>query len=198
MLPGAALAGKTLAESGIGRQLGLSVAAVRRGRDTHFAPTSDFQFMEGDMLQLIGSEERVNQLVSQGVERQPRTAERAHQPAGHPGRRSLLAPHSRAEGQSLRELRFRGRYGFTGVALFRGGRSYRTDVADLKLAPGDSLLLAGAPDRLPALRNSPDFILLEPDASDQPVRRRQAALAIALIGGAIVAAVLGFRPTWPC
>jgi len=195
ILSGAALAGKTLAESGIGRELGLSVAAVWRGRHAHFAPTSDFQFMEGDVLQLIGGEERVNQLIAQGVSvsREPLS--------GHMSLRGirvvevLLAPHSRVEGQSLRELRFRGRYGFTGVALFRGGRSYRTGVADLKLAPGDSLLLAGAPDRLPALRNSPDFILLEPDAGDQPVRRKQAVLAIALIGGAIIAAVLGV-PTY--
>ena len=51
----------------------------------------------------------------------------------------VLAPHSAALGQTLKGLNFRRRYGLTALAVQRLGRSYRTDVGDLPLQPGDSL-----------------------------------------------------------
>jgi di/tricarboxylate transporter len=78
------------------------------------------------------------------------------------------------------------------VALRREGRSYRTDVADMKLRPGDSILMVGDRRNLKNLQRSSDFIALETDPGDQPVQWRQAAFAVSVTFGAIIASILGF------
>ena len=55
----------------------------------------------------------------------------------------MPAPHSSVVGQTLKDLDFRRRFGFTAVALRRPDQSFRTNVGDIKLALGDSLLLIG-------------------------------------------------------
>jgi di/tricarboxylate transporter len=195
VLPQSPLVGKRLDETEIGVRLGLAVAAIWRGRQAIFAPSPNQKLLAGDILLTVGREERVSQLAGLDVKIG------REQPDGHAGHISargvsfvevLLAPHSRAEGHTLRELEFRKTYSFTAVALLRGRRSYRTDVASFQLGPGDALLMVGAPERLRALQANPDFIVLEPDVSDRPVNRRHATLAVSVIGAAIVASILGF------
>ena len=66
----------------------------------------------------------------------------------------MPAPHSLAISRSLKNLEFRSKYGFTAVAILRDGRSYRTDVADINLKLGDSILVVGSRNRLKTLQNS--------------------------------------------
>ena len=49
--------------------------------------------------------------------------------------------------QTLRDLGFRGRYEANVVAVWHGGRSVRTDVANLALQDGDALLIHAGPRR---------------------------------------------------
>lgn len=192
VLPGSPLAGANLNDTEIGGKLGLAVAAIWRGRQAIFAPPTFQVINAGDVLLIVGREERVSQLAAQGAEIG------REQPVGYISKRGvslievILAPHSRVEGQTLRELDFRRNYGFTAVALLRGRRSYRTDVGAFKLAPGDSLLMVGAPDQLRRLRANPDFIVMEPDLSDQPIQTRRAVLALVILGAAIAVSIVGF------
>ncbi len=186
-----ALVGMPLNQSGIGDRLGLAVAAIWRGRQAIFAPPPDLKINTGDILLTVGREERVNQLAEQG-------ARIGRDTDGHINSRGvsfvevILSPHSQAEGQTLRDLDFRKHYGFTAVALLRGRRSYRTDVGTFNLIQGDSILMVGSRDRLKNLQSDPDFIVLEPDTSDQPLQTKRAIAAIVIFLVAIGAAVLGF------
>lgn len=190
VLPGSPLVGKSLAQTNIG-QYGVTIAAIWRGRQALFTPSPGEILRSGDLLLTIGREERVQQLGSHGLK------VGREEGNGHISARGisfievLLAPRSASEGYTLKELEFRKRHGFTAVALLREGQSHRTDVADMKLQSGDSLLMVGARNRLKGLQASPDFIVLEPDLSDQPVNQRQAALSVAIILAAIAASVLG-------
>ncbi len=192
VLPNTPLAGARLGDTGIGDRLGLTVAAIWRGHQALFAPPDSQIINTGDLLLIVGREERVSQLVALGavIGREP--------PVGHISDRGvslievILAPHSRVEGRTLRELDFRRNFGFTAVALLRGSRSYRTDVGSFKLTPGDSLLMVGSPDQLRRLRNNADFIVLEPDASDQPIQKRRAILTGLILVAAIGLSVAGF------
>ena len=103
----------------------------------------------------------------------------------------ILAPHTQSEGHSLKELDFRRRYGFTAVALRRVGRSYRTNVGDFKLAMGDAILVIGPQRRLRGLEKAPDFIVIKPSLSDQPLDRRQTLLTVTVVLGAVAAAIAG-------
>jgi di/tricarboxylate transporter len=193
---GSPLIGQTLMQSGIGERLGLAIAAIWRGRQAILAPAPDQVIQANDILLIVGREERVIQLTEQGCQ-----IGRENTTGRQNGRIStqgvsfievMPAPHSPTLGQTLKQLDFRTKYGFTVVALWRGGRSYRTDVGDFTLTLGDALLVVGAHDRLKRLQNNTDFIVLEPDISDQPIQRKQAVFTISIISIAIMASIMGF------
>ena len=192
ILPDSPLANKSLIEGGIGEQLGLAVAGIWHGRQAIFAPTPNQTIAAGDILLIVGREERVQQLAESGchIGREKNGGEHISA-RGVSFVEAVPAPQSAALDHTLREQEFRSKYGFTVLALFRGGRSYRTDVADFKLALGDSLLMIGPRAKLQRLHASRDFIVLEPDTSDRPVQRAQAALSIIVIAAAIIAAAVG-------
>lgn len=189
--PDSGFAGKRLAESGIGGRFGLTVVGLRRGRQTVFAPAAEQAIQPGDVLLVSGRKTRLKALAKAGLEIRGENAE------GHISRQGVLfvevmpSPHSQALGRTLRELEFRAKYHLSALAIFRGGRSHRTDVGDFPLMLGDSLLMIGSRNRLQSLRNNPDFIVLEPGLADQPLQRGQAALAIGVLTAAIAASILG-------
>lgn len=190
--PGAPLVGKTLAQSGIGKDLGLSVVAVWHGRQAIFSPEADHVLRENDILLLIGREDRVSQLYNRGL-KIGRSASNGHiSEMGVSFIEMVLAPHTPCLGKTLKQLEFRRKYGFTAVALWRDGSSYRTDVADFTLKLGDSFLLVGPRQNLKKLQASGNFIPLEPNLSDKPLERRPAALAMGLTALGVVVSILGF------
>ncbi len=192
VLPASVLAGVQLGDTDIGGRLGLSVAAIWRGHHAIFAPSETQVINAGDMLLIIGREDRVSQLADMGATIGREPPDSTISSRGVMLVEVILAPHSRIEGKTLRALDFHRQSGFTAVALLRGTRSYRTDVGALTLTPGDSLLLVGAPDQMQRLRRFRDFIVLEPDTSDQPIPMPRALSTIAILLVAIVFSVIGF------
>ncbi len=188
---GSPVIGRTLAQIGIGSRLGVAVAAIWRDHESIFAPSPAQVLHPNDVLLTIGREERVSKMVEEGF----KVGREAHN--GHISERGvafvevLLAPRSSAEGYTLKDLEFRKKYGFTGVALLRDGQSHRTDVADMKLKMGDSLLMVGDWERLKSLQMDRSYIVLESDRSDQPVNARNARLSVAIILTAIAASIAG-------
>ncbi|MGA9347795.1 MAG: SLC13 family permease [Anaerolineae bacterium] len=191
VLPDSPLANKPLAESRIGEQLGLTIAGVWHGRQAIFSPLPDQVIQPGDILLIVGREERMQQLTGLGLKIGRENTNNHISARGVSLIEAMPAPHSQVLGCTLRELEFRTKYDFTVLALYRNGRSYRTDVGDFKLRLGDSLLMIGSRSKLKRLYSSPDFIVLEPDPSDQPVQRLQASLTVGVIAAGIIASLLG-------
>jgi di/tricarboxylate transporter len=183
------LVGQTLGSSGIGERLGIVIAAKRRDREAFFIPGSDEEFRSNDILLIVGREERVRKLENLGlklvVERHALTA------FGLTLTEATPAPRSAGLGKTLKEINFRGHYGFAVVALLRGQRSYRTDIGVMPLQAGDLLLLLGPSQRLPDLHRGADFIVFEPNLSDLPIDWRRAMPAIAIVGAAVLASIAG-------
>jgi len=191
VLPDSPLAHKSLAESRIGEQMGLAVAGVWHGRQAVFSPLPEQTIQPGDIMLIVGREERVQQLTGLGLKIGRENTNNHISARGVSLIEALPAPHSPALGRTLRELEFRSQYGFTVVALYRDGRSYRTDIGHLKLRLGDSLLMIGPRSKLKRLHSSPAFIVLETDPGDQPVQRVEAGLTVGVIATGIVASILG-------
>jgi di/tricarboxylate transporter len=191
VLPDSELANRSIAESHIGSQLGLAVAGVLCGHQAIFSPSPDQIIRPGDILLVVGREERVQQLAKMGARIGRETTNNHISARGVSLIEALAAPHSQALGHTLREMEFRTHYGFTVLALSRDGRSYRTNVGDLTLKMGDSLLMIGSREKLRRLQRSPDFIVLEPDTSDQPVQRVHTAVTVGVIATGILASILG-------
>ncbi len=183
------LAGKTLKASRIGERLGVTVIAIWRGRQAIFTPSAEEALQAEDVLVVVGREERVLQLTKMGAH-----IGREQNTITHFGVtlvELILAPHSAYEGKTIKTMNFRRKYGFTAVALLRRGRSYRTDVGDMLLELGDSLLMIGPPARVRDLRVNPDVIILEPDPASRAIPRRRALTSVFIFLAAIAAALLG-------
>lgn len=182
---------KTLQESAIGEGLGVTIAAIQRGRALIFPLRTSEQLLPGDVLVIVGRQENVELLANQGIQIQ------RSQPGAHISTLGLRlievapAPRSEAEGQTLRELTFRRLYGLTAIALWRRGRNYRTGVADIPLQPGDSLLMIGSPEDFARVRASANFTVLEPNLSDQPVQLKTAWTALVVTAAGVVASIAG-------
>jgi di/tricarboxylate transporter len=192
VMSGSAIAGLTLREAAIGHNLGVEIAAIWRGRQAIFPPLPEEVLIPGDILLVVGRGERVSPLKEMGLKIGREKVNGHISPYGVTLFEVILAPRSHAAGQTLKALDFRRRYGFTAVALRKRDRSYRTNVGDMKLEMGDSLLLVGPRQRIKSLQNSPDFIMLLPSAVAQPLDRQSAFWTVGLIVGAIVASILGF------
>lgn len=191
VLPDSPLVGESLEKIGIGESLGLAVAGVRNGGDTVCPPSAEYAIQSDDTLLVVGRRERVQQLTEMGMRIEGQETNNHIDTRDAVMVEAVPAPRSRALGKTIRETDFRSRHGFTVVALCSDGSRCRTDVGDSKLEPGDSLLMIGASEDLKRLHNSPDFIVLEPDTSDQPIDRLQAGLTVGVIAGVVVSSFLG-------
>lgn len=184
------LAGKTLAQAAFGERLGISVPAILRGSRLLFPLTPTQVIFPADRLLLIGREERVMPLLEEGLSITTRAGD-------HISVLGLMlieitpAPRSNAVGKTLKEIAFRRKYGYTALAILRRGRSYRTNVSDYVLEPGDSLLIVGPQDAVSLLRHDPDFLVLEPSLGDQPLDKRKAYISIAVVAAAVTASIIG-------
>jgi di/tricarboxylate transporter len=141
------------------------------------------------MLLLVGREERIKQLSRLGL--QIGREDQAISSLGVTLVELILAPHSAYVGKSVKELNFRRKYAFTVIALMRRDRSYRTDVGDISLEAGDSLLMIGPPERVRDLRIDPDVIILEPIATVRAIPRRRALASVLIFLVSIGLSILG-------
>jgi len=191
VMPDSPLANKSLAESGLGEQLGLVVAGMGQIQNPIFSPPPEQIIRPTDILLVIGREERVQQLAQMGVRIKPSNGN--NHLNGHDVVliEAVPVPRSHVLGHTLCDLEFRSKYDFTVLALHRGERSYRTAVSELELQMGDSLLMLGPRDKLKRLQDGPDLIVLEPDIGDQPVQRLQAGITVGVIVAGIIGSILG-------
>jgi di/tricarboxylate transporter len=188
--PKSPLIGQNLQHSRIGELLGIVVVAIWRKKQAIFSPDASETIKEGDMLLVIGNEQRLQQLSHWGIQigrdRQTTLSQLNVRLV-----ELLLAPHSNYEGKTVKGMNFRRKYGFTAVALLRRGRSYRTDVGSMPLEPGDSLLMIGPPQRINDLRTDPDIITLEPEPPTPDLPRKRAIFSAVVLLASVMANLLG-------
>ena len=104
-------------------------------------------------------------------------------------------PRSRLIGQSLKDVRFRDKYGVTALAIWRSGRPIRRELANRPLEFGDALLLQGPRSRMTTLQDDPDLIVLQPPAAELPPTSTKGWLAVAIMTASIIVAAVGILPT---
>lgn len=188
------LIGLTLAGSRLREAHGVNVLAIERGGQIVRAPSPAETLRAEDVLVLSG------ELDAPGL-----AGDLDPLPPRHWRQRELesrsvvlveavLSPRSDLIGRTLRETRFRDRYGMGVVAIWRAGRSLRTGLTDLELQLGDALLLQGERDRLPVLRAESDLILLDRGLSEPPPSRRRGRLALTVMIATLAVAATGRFP----
>jgi di/tricarboxylate transporter len=175
--PESPVAGVSLLESRLGADYDLSVVAIVRGGGVRTALSRETRLRSGDVLLVEGSAEnlmRAQEALGLVIEQERTTELDQLDPEETHIVEATLAPRSAMVGRSLRDMRFRDRFGFTALAIRRHGAIISDRLRDVRLQFGDALLLRGPRDRLPALQQGNDFLVLEPVEIE--LRRRDKAL----------------------
>ncbi len=192
--PGSTLIEKTLIESRLGDAFGLGVLGIIREGSTQLMPEADQQLLSGDLLLVKGRREDLQTLEGLlALELDQRA------PTGVGDLESekvglvevVLSPRTSLAGKTLREIHFREKYGLTVLAIWRGGRAYRSNLRDIALAFGDALLLHGTREKLRLLGTEPDFLVLTEEIQEAP-RREKAPVAVVIMAGVLATVVLGW------
>jgi di/tricarboxylate transporter len=185
---GSPLVGQTLAGSRLRETHGVNVLAIEREGRVLRAPSADQELRAEDVLLLTG------EFAEPGAGLDPlpprHWRERDLESRSVVLVEAVLSPRSALIGRTLRETRFRDRYGMSVLAIWRAGRSLRTGLTDLPLQLGDGLLLQGERGRLPVLRAEPDLIVLDRGVDEPPPSRRRGWLALTVMISTLVTATV--------
>ncbi|MDW8350842.1 MAG: SLC13 family permease [Anaerolineae bacterium] len=197
--PTSSLVNCRISESGIGKEYGMSVMAILRNGQTLLAPSPDQVIRAHDTLLIIGRRERAEQLAQRGAIVEPDGRSDVEITSDDVSLvEVMLAPRSRAVGQTLRQLRFREKFGANVLALWHGGRSVRTDLASIPLEFGDAMLVHGSREAISLLQSDSDFLVLRPPSGeDTPVRADRAIAAVVILGIVLLVAALDVVPIAP-
>jgi di/tricarboxylate transporter len=193
---GSGLAGKTLADSRLADAFGLSVLGVVRGGKTKLMPHPKETLAAGDKLLVEGKLQDVQVLRAlQGLRMEPSPppalSELESEEIGLV--EAVVSPHSKLDGKTLRQLSFREKYGLSVLAIWRAGQAYRSNLREVPLRFGDSLLIYGNRNRLKMLADEEDFLVLSQGLQEAP-RREKARLAVAIMGAVVLSVALGWLP----
>jgi len=106
---------------------------------------------------------------------------------------AVVAPGSTLDGRSLKQSRFRSRYGLTALALRHRGMVMREDLENTPLRAGDVLLFEVEQHHLEQLRDDKTFVLVS-QVELPRFRKRLMLTAVAIVAGVIAAAATGYVP----
>ncbi len=161
--PDSELAGKTLAESDLGRRFGVTVSAVVRGRRTFAPPRSDTRLQAGDWLLLQGRPGET-ETAAQELGLQLFDYEESSQALLFSTNSELaevaLSPRTALIGHTLSDIGFREKYGLNVLAIWHVARPIRSHLSEHRFSRGDALLVQGQPERLELLSRDPNFLVL--------------------------------------
>ncbi len=194
--PASPLASVSLEKSELASRYHLTVVGIRRGGRLILSPAGSEVFQPGDVLLVAaGSPGEANLEEAARIlklRRLPRPVAPEILEAGEAGLiEILLSPHTTLMGKTLRELRFRERYGLQILAIWREGRPIRAGLADERLRFGDALLAHGPWERIRILQDDPEFIVLQ--TNGEPLRTSRRIPAIGIMLGVILASILTSR-----
>ena len=189
--PESSLIGKTLLESRLGQDFDLTVLALQRENGKQPRLRRDIVIQIGDLLIVESSASDLmaaRQSLGLTVEAEQKFDLGSLERGDVQLIEATLAPRSHIVGRSLRDVRFRDRYGFTALAISRQGEVITQRLRDVPLKFGDSLLLQGPPRRVKQLQEGENFLVLEPIETEQ-FRRKKAPIAVAALVLAIGLAI---------
>jgi di/tricarboxylate transporter len=190
------LVGRTLEESRLGDAFGLDVLGVIREGKTHLMPGPQEPLLAEDLLLVEGDPEDLQ--ILRGLQKLVIDTHADVELNDYESDRVgvaevVLSPHSTLSGKNLRELHFREKYSLSVLAIWRGGRPYRSGLRDMALRFGDALLLYGPRNKIKVLGSEPDFLVLTEEAQEAP-RLKKAPLALIIMGIVLCTVLLDWLP----
>ncbi len=195
---GSDLAGRTIAQTSLGKRYGLEVMQIGRKKglrnlflDVHL----DLTIMAGDVLLARGDDEDAQKLAEEhSISAEIATKDEIEQLMGRGLNLAevILSPHSDFIDRTLIDISFREVFGLSVVAIGRLGETIEKDLGATPLKLGDTLVVYGPIRKIRKLEESDDLIFLDRQRSEEDVRR--APIALLLLAVAVLPPVLGWYP----
>ncbi|MEP4379033.1 MAG: SLC13 family permease [Alphaproteobacteria bacterium] len=106
---------------------------------------------------------------------------------------AMVTPASRLVGQNLNQIGFRYQYHCVVLGVQRRSQMIRARVTDIRLEPGDVLLMQGRASDVEGLRGNQDILLVEWTAAEMPAVHH-ASSTLVIFAAVIASAALGVVP----
>ena len=165
------LVGKTVGEAGLRELERLYLVEGERDGSVVTAVPSEERLRGGDRLVFAGDTQaisdllRINGIVPSVHEDEPSLSkDRAERRLVE----AALSPQSDVLGSTIRDARFRDRYGAVVLAVARGGERVSGNLGNIRLKPGDVLLLEARPAFVSRQRYNKDFLLINDLETETP------------------------------
>jgi len=178
------LIGFTLAEAHLDDELGLSVLAivhegeqVKRIDSETVIQRDDLLIVSGDVQSLIEADNKMGVVIEPDFKFKLADLDTDSTHVFE----AVLPSRSQFGGRTVTEIRFRDRYGFTVLAIWRQGEVLVNRLGNVKLRAADVLLLKGARKNMQYLQQNNQVLVLEPLEIDNQ-RKKKAPLAVGTLG----------------
>lgn len=178
----------------------VTVRLIQRAGRTILPPFENVALQAGDVLIVAATRKALTEILAKNPGHLLRTSGAATDPGVAEAQPSelvlaeaMIKPASRMVGQTLDLTNFQARSQCTVLGIQRRARMLRTRLHELRLAPGDVLLLVGRQAAIEQLRADPDVLLMEWSASEMPLVRK-APLAAAIFVAIVLPAALDLVP----
>jgi di/tricarboxylate transporter len=193
VLPGSPLEGKTLEESGLGRDLDLTILRIVRDKHQYLSPFVDVKLEAGDVLLVEGLREeilKVKDTAGIDIKADVKLAEPGLEGDEAALVEGILLPRSPLIGRTLKRARFRERHGLQVLAINRSRGSIHRKISQIPLRMGDVLLVQGRRENLKALEGTDTFRILGAVDEERPNVKR-AWTALGIFASSLLAATTG-------
>ena len=184
--------GHTLSETRLGEAYGLAVLSINRDNDHWKIAEAGTMLEPGDLL-LVGGKpidiDVVKGLSTLEIEEKVKIDLSSLEEGPLQIVEVMLSPYSRFAGKTLRDINFREKFGVSVLAIWRGDRSFRSNLGNIPLNYGDALLCYGEQVRFKTLASERDFVVLSMEAQEKP-RFNKAPMAAIIMVGVILSAIL--------
>ncbi|RLA47857.1 MAG: SLC13 family permease [Gammaproteobacteria bacterium] len=184
------LVGQTVEQAGLRQLVKIYLVEIIRKDSVITAVSSEEHLHGGDRLVFAGNTEAISDLLRiRGIVPASETERPALSQAREERRlvEAALSPHSGCVGQTIRDSRFRDRYGAVILAVARHGERVSGNQGTIRLHAGDTLLLEARPAFVTRQRYNKDFLIINDLEQEQP-RHHRAYLAWAILLAVVIAA----------
>ena len=196
--PDSPAAGRTFAEVRWGEVYGVSILGLRRASRSLWGPVANRRVTPGDVLYAQGHSRNLLRLAEKEKLDTPVVRQAPVNLATGDARLAeiLVAPASPLVGRTLKEARFQQRYDATVLAIQHHGRTERERLVEVRIEPGDLLLVHGTAPSLESLAEEVGMVPLnevKPPAGPRP----RALVAVLILIGVVVTAGSGLVSVLP-
>ena len=139
------------------------ILMIQRGEHAEHGPFYSFILEQGDILVISTSREQLTSILSQNIgsiesfEENDEDQESKNQAITE----AMVTPSSSLVGNTIENVSFRYRYDCIVIGLQRKSKIITTNMGELPLEPGDTLLIQGDKKSIKALRTKSDLLPME-------------------------------------